>query len=319
MYNIAQPKLHTCRNCGLMGHLYKDCPHPIMSFGLICYRVRPASSAAPEPIDRRIEYLMIQRKDSLSFMEFVRGKYDLANTAYINHLLSFMTHTERRLLLTASFNELWTQVLYQNFIPRHAQDYNDAKVKFETLQKSSLESMIRNTTTDYTEPEWGFPKGRRRLREEDVDCAVREFCEETGVVKGDIELVANTPPYEEIFYGTNNVLYRHVYYCARLSRNVDREFYVDPANINQAREVRQVCWFPYDQILRRIRAHNKERKSLFVNAHMEIVKSLVNPGAERVPDPLAKPEKRNIEAALTSIYGLSNIVLNPNAKPFYCN
>lgn len=313
MYSTV-PKPHTCRNCGIVGHLYKDCPHPIMSFGLLCYRVRPSAPAPapPEPLERRIEYLMVQRKDSLSFMEFIRGKYDLANTAYIVHLLSFMTHHERRLLMVRTFAELWNQVLYQNFTPRHTQEYNDARIKFEALQKSSLESLIAATTTDYTEPEWGFPKGRRRLREEDVHCAVREFCEETGVVKDDIDLAA-APPFEEIFYGTNNVLYRHVYYCARLSRNVDRAFVVDPHNINQAREVRQICWFPYDQVLRRIRSHNKERKSLFTTAHADILRTLS--GAE----PKVGPKKRSIETALTAIYGLSNIVLNPNATPFYCH
>ena len=57
----------TCRNCGINGHLYKDCVHPIMSFGIICYKVDDM---------KNIKFLMIQRKDSLSFMEFIRGKYE---------------------------------------------------------------------------------------------------------------------------------------------------------------------------------------------------------------------------------------------------
>jgi len=59
-------KIQCCRNCGLNGHIYKNCPHPIISFGIICYKID----------GNEIKYLMIQRKDSLSFMEFVRGKYD---------------------------------------------------------------------------------------------------------------------------------------------------------------------------------------------------------------------------------------------------
>ncbi len=70
-----------CRNCGLNGHLYKDCPHPIMSFGIICYKI----------VNDNIKYIMIQRKDSLSFMEFVRGKYNIEDSKYIMKLIEYMT------------------------------------------------------------------------------------------------------------------------------------------------------------------------------------------------------------------------------------
>ena len=84
-----------CRNCGLNGHLYKDCPHPIMSFGIICYKI----------INNEIKYIMIQRKDSLSFMEFVRGKYNIEDDKYIIKLIEYMTDSEKKLLLTNSFEQ----------------------------------------------------------------------------------------------------------------------------------------------------------------------------------------------------------------------
>ncbi len=41
----------TCRNCGVNGHLYKDCFHPIMSFVIICYKLlkypRPRHNLTP--------------------------------------------------------------------------------------------------------------------------------------------------------------------------------------------------------------------------------------------------------------------------------
>jgi len=240
-----------------------------MSFGILCFR---RNGLVPE-------YLMIQRKDSLSFMEFIRGKYDVHDIAYITQLLSHMTVAERGLLLHSTFNELWNHVWYQAFLPRHTQEYFDARNKFETLVKgvttagvigptyTNLEALIRNSSCDYTEPEWGFPKGRRRLREEDIDCAVREFCEETGFTKNDLKLYHHIPPFEEIFFGTNQVLYRHVYYVAELVGDASRVIVVDPNNINQAREVRQVAWFPAGQVVQRIRSHNRERKALFRSAN----------------------------------------------------
>lgn len=239
-----------------MGHLYKDCFHPIMSFGIICFR----------EWEGKLEYIMIQRKDSLCFMEFIRGKYEPSNIKYIKDLFRNMTASERALILTSSFEDLWNQVWFQPFIPRHTQEFTDAKRKFDCLNTRDI---IDTTTSPYLEPEWGFPKGRRRLREHDVDCAIREFSEETGFSRDDIALIDNQA-YEEVFYGTNNILYRHVYYLALLHKNQNKNIIVDPANIHQAREVRKIEWYKYKDADALIRPHNQERKYIFAHADLTV-------------------------------------------------
>jgi 8-oxo-dGTP pyrophosphatase MutT (NUDIX family) len=245
-----------------------------MSFGLICYR---------QTKSQRIEYLMIQRKDSLSFMEFIRGKYSLNNTDYIKKLLGYMTHNERRLLETSSFLELWNIIWYQPYLTKNSHEYVESKMKFESLKNGYikktadsppnkgtfilLKHLLQQTQTIYTDPEWGFPKGRRKLKEEDMDCALREFCEESGFEKADIEIHKDWKPLEEFFYGTNNILYRHVYYIARVVKNEDRSMEVDITNPHQAREVRKAQWFSYNEIIERIRPYNHERRNLFKEAH----------------------------------------------------
>ncbi len=267
---IDKPSIpHTCRNCGLQGHLYKDCPHPIMSFGIICYRM----------VGKQPEYLMIQRKDSLSFMEFIRGKYKLEQLDFIETLISCMTHQERTFLQTKTFEELWNIIWYQPFIPKHTHEYHESKKKFETLKVGfmhhqtfvSLHVLLEKCPSPYAEPEWGFPKGRRKLREADMDCAVREFCEETGFHANDISVIKEFSRFEEIFFGTNNVLYRHVYYIACLQGNQGRITSVDPSNINQAREVRAISWFSFQDAFHQIRPHNNERRDLFKQVHCRIL------------------------------------------------
>jgi hypothetical protein len=87
----------------------------------------------------------------------------------------------------------------------------------------------------------------------------------------DVRICDNIKPFEEIFYGTNSVLYRHVYFIAELITNCEREIIIDPSNINQAREVQKVCWFPFQEVLEHIRTHNLERKELFTLANAAIV------------------------------------------------
>ena len=56
-----------CNNCGNKGHIYKHCKFPVLSYGIICFTN-----------DKYI--LMIQRKDSINYIEFLRGKYKVDDT-----------------------------------------------------------------------------------------------------------------------------------------------------------------------------------------------------------------------------------------------
>lgn len=269
-------KQHTCRNCGATGHVYKDCKQPTMSFGLICYRW---TRGVPE-------YLMIQRKDSLSFMEFVRGKYDLStidDAKYILDLFGMMTENERKLIQGGNFDNLWNHIWCQTSIPKQTHEFIECRKKFDALKAGfpvrnrdgfveynfNLDYALSHTKSKYNEPEWGFPKGRRRLRETDLDCAIREFCEETGCIQTDFEVII-TNPYRETFLGTNKTPYSHVYYLTHMRETPAREPYVDPHNIQQIREVRNVGWFSYDQVIERIREHNWERRNIFQLAHKKV-------------------------------------------------
>ena len=53
-----------CNNCGKYGHLYHQCKTPITSFGIIVFRIKEDTP----------QYLMIRRKDTLGYIDFMRGK-----------------------------------------------------------------------------------------------------------------------------------------------------------------------------------------------------------------------------------------------------
>jgi len=270
-YNIKKNtyfRPQTCRNCGINGHLYKDCPHPIMSFGVICYKI----------VNNEIKYVMIQRKDSLAFMEFVRGKYNSEDSIYIKQLIEYMTEGEKNMLLNKTFDQIWNYTWCQVYQPTYKQtkEYSDSKTKFEyIINNVYLKSFIfsKKLNSNYLEQEWGFPKGRKKLKESDIDCAVREFCEETQLFKEDIVINENIIPLQEIFFGTNNILYKHVYYTAKIV-NDDAKLYIDNNCIEQIREIRALKWFTYNEVLNHIKHHNIERIKIFKKAH-SIISELI--------------------------------------------
>jgi 8-oxo-dGTP pyrophosphatase MutT (NUDIX family) len=229
-------KPHLCRNCGLTGHIYKNCPHPIMSFGIICYKIE----------ENETKFLMIQRKDSLSFMEFIRGKYDLINLDYIKQLLLNMTINENN------------------------KEFYDSKLKFNTLNDTNfLKNYILSIKSIFNEQEWGFPKGRRKIKESDLDCAVREFYEETRIINNDIEVINDILPFEEIFFGTNGIMYKHVYFVAKL-KNSSINIKIDDNCLEQVREIRAIKWYAFNEVISHIKCYNTERISLFKYASNKI-------------------------------------------------
>jgi hypothetical protein len=75
----------------------------------------------------------------------------------------------------------------------------------------------------------------------------------------------------EEFTGSNGVCYRHRYWIAEAPSTLDVR--MDPANINQRREVGDVRWCKYDTALKLIRPYNIEKRAVLANANL-LVKDL---------------------------------------------
>jgi 8-oxo-dGTP pyrophosphatase MutT (NUDIX family) len=282
-----------CANCGGRGHVYKSCNHPVISYGVICYKLfydQETNSVYPK-------YLMVQRKDSLCYVEFIRGKYDLKNKDYLLKLFCGMTEKERDNIKNSEFDSLWNdmwcrgsnaenEVNTKNF----NKEFKDATEKFKLLKNGyhvlsvetgdpqlvSIDKILEDTRSEYNETEWGFPKGRRNINEDDLSCAFREFKEETGIYPRNIKMCMDYKPLEEVFTGSNKIRYKHVYYIAKYvcpnSESSDSMF--DPQNKVQGKEVKDVQWFNYQEAQSKIRGCNVERKELFKRLNLTIMKTI---------------------------------------------
>lgn len=257
-----------CVNCGKYGHSFRDCKDPTSSYGVIAVRF-----VIDE--DRQIpEYLLIRRRDSLGYIDFVRGKYSLANTAYIQTLINQMTVEERNRLLGVTFDTLWVNLWNGQNTRQFRSEYEHAKKTFETIRTTGdihgkqLHKYIAEATAIWEDPEWGFPKGRRSPHESEVDCAVREFCEETGLQTKDIRIRQYESPECEEYCGTNGIHYRHKYYIGDCAAHVA----INANNKVQTREVGAIGWFRFEDAYLRIRATNPEKRAVLGRIHARILK-----------------------------------------------
>ena len=82
-----------CNNCGNAGHLYQKCRMPILSMGVIAYRI----------VKNKYEYLMIRRRNTLGYVDFIRGKYSLNNELYLKRIVDVMTDKELNDIMMVSF------------------------------------------------------------------------------------------------------------------------------------------------------------------------------------------------------------------------
>lgn len=246
-----------CNNCGLRGHLFHQCKLPITSIGLIVFYKEP---------NEEVKYLMIRRKDSLGYVDFMRGKYNLTSKDYLLNIINEMTMTEKHALLTSNFNDLWNKLWGEYVNNQYKTEKTAAQEKFKLLQSGiimdnkyyNLKTLIAESNTTWCEPEWGFPKGRRNYMETDIKCAIREFQEETGINKENIQIINNLIPFDETFIGSNYKSYKHTYYIAKMINFTD-------FNCFQKSEVSKLEWKNTKDALASIRNYNIERKQIITN------------------------------------------------------
>jgi len=189
-------------------------------------------------------------------MEFIRGKYEIHEPDYIKKQLSNMTVAEQKLITTENFETLWTR-LWGNGRDTDTPEYEYARDKFNALDRKK---MITSVPSKFTEPEWGFPKGRRMRGETDVQCAERECFEETNIPK-EAYTIREDLTFSETFTGTNNIKYKHVYFVALL-KDSTRFNLAQKFTVSQRREISSIGWKTLAECKAVTRPHYIERKKM---------------------------------------------------------
>jgi 8-oxo-dGTP pyrophosphatase MutT (NUDIX family) len=241
---------NVCNNCGKQGHIYNNCKMPIISYGIISIRKK-----------KEFEYLIMCRKDSLGYVDFLRGKYPIYNKEYIQNLIDEMTVAEKKKILTTEFSELWSNLWGNTTMLQYRTEEKTSSNKFYQIKRGiqlddvnsyNLKCLIDKSDTNWETPEWGFPKGRRNYGEKDIQASTREWLEETGISEEYLNIISNIVPYEESFIGSNFKSYKHKYYLAVIKNDVSIDNY-------QKTEVSKLKWATLEESINYIRPYNLER------------------------------------------------------------
>jgi 8-oxo-dGTP pyrophosphatase MutT (NUDIX family) len=280
-----------CVNCGEKGHVVKDCSGPITSFGIIAFKIinnekeelydknsklqdiittEKNNLYIPKNIYPKTKFLMIQRKDTMGFTDFVRGKYpenekECSKTLPI--FLNEMTTKEKNNLLTKSFDEIWGELWVNHDSKCFKNEYDLAYKKFKKL---NIKELITKSLSSFDYAELGFPKGRRNMKETNIACAEREFFEETGYDKSCYDFIKNYPTIHEEFRGTNGIKYRHIYYLVKMKEGIPPPR-IDYKNKIQTGEVQNIGWLTYDECISVIRPYDVAKKRVIKKVYRDLL------------------------------------------------
>ncbi len=184
----------------------------VVSYGVACVR-RNANSGC-------YEILMIKKRATYAFIEFVRGIYDPFKDYDLEYMFGLMSIVEKSMIQTRDFSTLWnycngalTKNSERSIYARSLKKYNTLLARGENVILN-LVSNTQNATLL-----WEIPKGRPNKKETPIVSAMREFEEETGLSKDSYRVLLDEGTIEYTFIDCG-VKYKYVYYLATLSGSV---------------------------------------------------------------------------------------------------
>ena len=226
---------------------------------------------------------MIQRKHSLNYVEFIRGKYNINNLKKLVNCFELMSKDEIQKIKNNEFDYLWNDLWKETSNHKlYQKEYKKSKKLFNNLKNSDLLDKLLEITPIYDTPEWGIPKGRRNFFEKNIDCAIREFSEETSMKENNHIILKNLYSVQENYIGTNGLNYKHIYYLSITSSDNTID-YENTCFENINNEIGNIGWFSWDEAVKKIRPYYKSKIELLnkiflfiLNVYLEIIKDRKN-------------------------------------------
>jgi ADP-ribose pyrophosphatase YjhB (NUDIX family) len=257
-----------CNNCDKSGHSFHNCRKPFISSGIIAFRQRN---------DKTNEYLIICRRHTFGYIDFMRGRFAINNKTQLIDIIYEMTEDEKKSIMENNFDKSWLDLWGSTSNSYYKNERIFAREKYNMLMRGvtikadyyNTKSLILESKTNWKTPEWGFPKGRKNLNETQRECALREWSEETGIPSNKISLLDNVIPYNEYVIGSNYQSYRDNYYIGKFQgEDIDLDHY-------QKKEISGAKWATLDEIKDHIRPYHIERLKIIEKVNTILEKWIV--------------------------------------------
>jgi 8-oxo-dGTP pyrophosphatase MutT (NUDIX family) len=224
---------------------------PITSYGIVLYTYEK---------DKYLKYLVCQRRDSISYIQYLQ---DLIEEKNILKYINLMSKEEKQRCLEYYYkndsHSIWKDLWINHKSKIYTNDYNRCTKMFQKNMEKYLE-YFKDNSTGQNENQWFFPKGRIHKNENQIDCAIREFEEETNIDSENIYVNKNIT-FEEYYIGSNNLIYKTVYYIAYIPYIPKKIYKYYPSNIRTkfiSSEIYDMEWLEFNDAIQKLDESKKD-------------------------------------------------------------
>lgn len=230
--------------------------------------------------NNNVEILLIKKRYSYHYFSFVMGHYKKTDVEYILYLFDNMSYSEKIDILSMQFSQMWYRIwlnnpeksyniteIYTNtnfsytplanrYSPSEINKiYRERKSRFEKNFLVDNGEKLRSIITHSADSEilWEMPKGGKNdpvnnVYETNIDCAIREFYEETSINSSKFRILYNVKPLVDS-YIDEDTIYKTVFYIAALTPgNENLVPKIDFRHFEQITEVEQIRWVTLAEI-----------------------------------------------------------------------
>jgi 8-oxo-dGTP pyrophosphatase MutT (NUDIX family) len=188
--------------------------------------------------------------------------------------LCILLSTEEKVRIrTHTFRELWDDLWIAHGSNIHLDGYERTFKKFELARDKILEYIRISPAIAVESPPWGFPKGKKNERETEIECAIREFGEETRLDTSKIRVHEEIPALIESYRGGNLKPYCIHYFIAETDellpvKKYETEGCIRPYAVSE--EAGDARWVTYAEACELL----DPRKSLLLGKAIEIIEKM---------------------------------------------